>query len=123
MDSMIDRVVHFRPRTIFAILGILILVGITLYVIWVARHILSWVLIALFLALALNPAVEWLQRRGVARRSAAAGIVLIAAIVVIGGRAPLFIPTPVDPVKRCENKVPHCSTAPWRRLARFSHHG
>src|SRR5262245_25571348 len=106
MDSMIDRVVHFRPRTIFAILGILILVGISLYVIWVARHILSWVLIALFLALALNPAVEWVQRRGVSRRGAASGIVFLAALIVIGGLAALFIPTLVDQVNNFANKVP-----------------
>ena len=61
----IDRIVHFRPRTIFAVLGILLAVGVVLYVLYVARHVLSWLLIALFLALALNPAVEALQRRGV----------------------------------------------------------
>jgi predicted PurR-regulated permease PerM len=102
----IDRIVHFRPRTIFAILGILILVGVALYVLWVARHVLSWVLIALFLALALNPAVEWLQRRGVPRRGLAAGIVYLVALVVIGGLAALFIPTLVDQVNSFANKVP-----------------
>ncbi len=60
----LDRIVHFRARTIFSILGILLAVGVVLYVLWVARHVLSWLLIALFLALALNPAVEWLQRHG-----------------------------------------------------------
>ena len=64
---MIDRIVHFRPRTIFAVLGILLAVGVCLYVLWVARHVLSWLLIALFLALALNPAVEFLQRHGIKR--------------------------------------------------------
>jgi hypothetical protein len=51
----IDRIVHFRPRTIFGILGILLAVAVVLYVVWVARHVLSWLLIALFIALALNP--------------------------------------------------------------------
>ena len=57
---IIDRIVHFRVRTILGVLGILLAVGIVLYVLWVARHVLSWLLIALFLALALNPFVEWL---------------------------------------------------------------
>src|SRR4051812_24454116 len=61
-SERIDRIVHFRPRTIFAVLGILLAVGVVLYVLWVARHVLSWLLIALFLALALNPAVEFFQR-------------------------------------------------------------
>jgi predicted PurR-regulated permease PerM len=106
MDPILDRIVHFRPRTIFSVLGILILVGVALYVLWVARHVLSWVLIAVFLALALNPAVEWLQRRGVKRRGAASAVVFLLAIVVIGGLAAAFIPTLVDQVNSFANKVP-----------------
>ena len=53
-------------------LGIVIAVAVALEVIWIARHVLTWILIALFLALALNPAVDWLQRHGVKRRGAAA---------------------------------------------------
>ena len=102
----IDRIVHFRPRTIFAILGIILAVGIVLYVLWVARHVLSWLLIALFLALALNPAVEFLQRRGVKRRGLAAGITFVIALAVVGGLAALFIPTLVDQVDSFANKVP-----------------
>src|SRR4051794_26715466 len=49
-----ERVVLFRPRTILSILGILILVGIVLWVVWIARHVLTWVLISLFLAMAIN---------------------------------------------------------------------
>jgi predicted PurR-regulated permease PerM len=106
MDPILDRIVHFRPRTIFGVLGILILVGVVLYVVWVARHVFSWVLVALFLALALNPAVEWLQRRGVPRRGLAAGVVYVVALVAIGGLAALFIPTLVDQVNSFANKVP-----------------
>src|SRR3954464_7601439 len=94
----LDRIVHFRPRTIFSILGILLAVGLVLYVLWVARHVLSWLLIALFLALALNPAVEWLQRHGVKRRGAAAGATFLVAIAVVVGLGFLFVPTLVDQV-------------------------
>ena len=102
----IDRMVHFRPRTIFAVIGILIAVGVDLYVIWVARHVLSWHLIALFLALALNPAVEWLQRHGVASRGLASGIIFIVALAAFGGLLALFIPTLIDQVDNFANKVP-----------------
>ena len=101
----VDRIVHFRPRTIFAILGILLMVGVLLYVLWVARHVLSWLLIALFLALALNPAVELLQRRGLGR-GLASGITFIVALAVVAGLAALFIPTLVDQVNSFANKVP-----------------
>jgi predicted PurR-regulated permease PerM len=102
----VDRIVHFRPRTIFAVLGILLAVGIVLYVLWVARHVLSWLLIALFLSLALNPVVELLQRRGVKSRGIAAGITFVVAILVVAGLAALFIPTLVHQVDSFANKVP-----------------
>ena len=102
----IDRVVHFRPRTIFAVLGILILVGVVLYVLWVARHVVSWVLISLFLTLALNPAVGWLQAHGVPSRGLATGIVFVLAVVAVAGITASFVPTLVDQVDNFANKVP-----------------
>ena len=101
----IDRIVHFRPRTIFAILGILLAVGVVLYVLYTARHVLSWLLIALFLALALNPAVEWFQRRGLGRASAA-GVTFVLAILAVAGLGLLFIPALVDQVNSFADKVP-----------------
>jgi predicted PurR-regulated permease PerM len=101
----IDRIVHFRPRTIFAILGILLSVGVVLYVLYVARHVLSWLLIALFLALALNPAVEWFQRRGLSR-GLSAGVTFIIAILAVAGLGWLFIPSLVDQVNSFADKVP-----------------
>src|SRR6185295_12640302 len=103
---IIDRIVHIRPPTILAVLGILIGVGIVLYVLWVARHVLSWLLIALFLMLALNPAVEWLQRHGVKNRGFASGITFLVFLGLIAGMAALFIPTLVDQVNSFANKVP-----------------
>ena len=58
-----ERLVRFRLRTILSLLGIIIAVAVVLEVIWIARHVLTWIVISLFLALALNPAVEWFQRR------------------------------------------------------------
>jgi len=88
------------------VLGILLSVGVVLYVLWVARHVLSWLLIALFLALALNPAVEYLQRHGVPRRGPAAGITFLLALAAVAGLGALFIPTLVDQVDSFANKVP-----------------
>jgi predicted PurR-regulated permease PerM len=102
----IDRIVHFRPRTIFAVLGITFAVAVVLYVLWISRHVLSWLLIALFLALALNPAVEFIQRHGVRRRGLAAGITFVIALAAVAGLAALFVPTLVDQVDSLANKVP-----------------
>jgi predicted PurR-regulated permease PerM len=102
----IERIVDFRPRTIFSVLGILILVGVVLYVLWVARHVVSWVLISLFFALALNPAVDWLQAHGIPGRGLATGVVFLLALAAVAGIAAAFIPTLVDQVNSFANKVP-----------------
>src|SRR3954452_9370603 len=115
----IDRIVHFRPRTIFAVLGILILVGVVLYVLWVARHVLSWILISLFFALALNPAVDWLQAHGIPSRGLAAGVVFLLALGVIVGIGALFIPILVDQVDNLANKVPDYVTQLTHGKGRF----
>ena len=60
-----ERSVRFPVRTILTVLGMVIAVAILLWVIWISRHVITWILIALFLALALNPAVDWMQRHGV----------------------------------------------------------
>jgi predicted PurR-regulated permease PerM len=88
------------------ILGILIGVAIALEVVWISRHIIAWILIALFLALALNPAVDRLQRRIGDRRGAATAVVFLAAIAAIAGIGALFIPTLVHQVNDFANNVP-----------------
>ena len=103
---MTERVVRFRLRTIFAVLLIVIGVWAVLQLVWVARHILAWVFIALFLALALNPAVDWLQQRGVRNRGLATGVVYIAALGSIAAVSALFVPTLVSQINEFAQKVP-----------------
>ena len=94
--SVEERVVTFRTRTILTVIAVVLAVLTTLYVVSIARQVIAWILISLFLALALNPAVEWFQRRGLRRRGAAAGAtyaLALAAIVLLGAT---FIPTLVD---------------------------
>jgi predicted PurR-regulated permease PerM len=100
-----ERSVSFRPRTVLLVIGILVASFITLKVIWISRHVLSWVFIALFLALALNPAVDRLERR-LGRRGAATGVVSIATLVAIALIGWLFIPILVDQVNNFAHQVP-----------------
>jgi predicted PurR-regulated permease PerM len=90
---------------VFVVIGILVGVGITLKLLWISRHVLAWIFIALFLALALNPAVDALERR-LKRRGPATGVVFVAALAAIAGIGALFIPTLVDQVNSFANKVP-----------------
>ena len=58
-----ERVVDVRTRTILRVLGVTIFVAVVLEVIWISRQVVSWLLISLFLALALDPFVSWIERR------------------------------------------------------------
>ena len=100
-----ERVVRFKPRAVLSVIGVLLAVAVVLEVIWVTRSVIIWVLIALFLAMALNPAVEVLARRGM-KRGPAVGLVFVGAILVIVGIAALFVPTLVKEVNDLADAVP-----------------
>jgi predicted PurR-regulated permease PerM len=101
-----ERVVRFRPRTILTILAIVLAVAVVLELLWIARHVLTWILISVFLALAINPAVDWLQTHGVRRRGPAVGIAYLVVLIAIAGIGALFIPTLVDQVNKFVDAVP-----------------
>ena len=100
-----ERIVRFRPRAVLNVVGVLLAVAIVLEVVWITRSVLIWVLIALFLAMALNPAVELLTRRGI-RRGVAVAIVFVGAILVIVGIAATFVPILVREVNDLAGAVP-----------------
>ena len=106
MQAERERVVSFRPRTVLVVLGIVLVVAAALEVLWIARHVVSWMIIALFLALALNPAVDRLERRLGGRRGIATSIVCLLTLAVIIGIAALFIPTLVHQVSGFAKRVP-----------------
>ena len=96
LHSVEERVVRFRAATVLTVLALTIAVVLLLQLVWVARQVLTWLLISLFLALALNPLVEWFQSHGLRRRGAAAGVTFILAIGALVGLSALFIPTLVN---------------------------
>ena len=62
-----ERLVSFRPRAILIVLGIILTATAIIAFLFLAWHIITWILIALFLSLALNPAVEFFEQRGLRR--------------------------------------------------------
>jgi predicted PurR-regulated permease PerM len=101
-----ERLVRFRLRTVLSLLATIVAVAVVLEVIWIARHVLTWILISLFLALALNPAVEWLQRHGIKRRGSAAAITYVLALAFLVGIGFTFVPTLVNQVNDFVQKLP-----------------
>jgi predicted PurR-regulated permease PerM len=107
MGAVAERVVRFRVRTILAVLGLVIAVWALLQIVSIARHVIVWFFIALFLALAINPLVELLQRRGVHRRGLAATAALLLVILALTLIGALFIPTLVRNVNNFADAVPN----------------
>jgi len=101
-----ERLVRFRLRTVLSLLVTIIAVGVVLEVVWIARHVLTWILISLFLALALNPAVEWFQRQGLKRRGLAAAVTYLLALAFFVAIGFLFVPTLVNQVNDFVQKLP-----------------
>jgi predicted PurR-regulated permease PerM len=102
-----ERIVRFRATTVLTVLGLALAVVALLELVFVARQVLTWLLIALFLALALNPAVDWFQRRGIKRRGAAAGLTALLTLLGIAALGALFIPTLVSEVNGFARELPN----------------
>jgi predicted PurR-regulated permease PerM len=102
-----ERLVDLRTRTILRLILITLGVAAVLAVLWTARHILAWVGIALFLALALDPLVSWIQRHarlGRASAIAVAYLMVMIAVVAIGWT---FVPKLIDEVNGFVDALPN----------------
>jgi predicted PurR-regulated permease PerM len=101
-----DRAVRFPVRTILAVLGIVLAAWALLQVLFITRQVLTWILVAVFFAIALHPAVEWLQAHGIRRRGYAVALTSLAVAGVITLIGWLVIPPLVDQVNEFARKVP-----------------
>ena len=100
-----ERVVAFRPRTVLVVLGVALVFALTLALVYLAWRVITWILIAIFLAAALNPAVERFQRRGLGR-GLASGVVFVLALAAIALFGLLLIPPLVEQVRKFIDAVP-----------------
>jgi predicted PurR-regulated permease PerM len=101
-----ERIVRIRPTTVLTVLGLTFGFLLLLYVTWIARQVLTWTLVALFLALALNPAVEFFQRRGLKRRGISAAVTFLLALAAIITLFSLFVPTLVNEARGFADALP-----------------
>ncbi|MGH3126691.1 MAG: AI-2E family transporter [Gaiellaceae bacterium] len=94
-----------RPQTVFLVIGLTVLVGLALLLVYLAWNVLTWILVAIFLAVALNPAVEAFERRGLARHWAAS-LVFGLALLALTGIGFLVVPPLVTQVSDFIDAVP-----------------
>jgi predicted PurR-regulated permease PerM len=100
-----ERLVSFRPRAILIVLGIILSAVAIVAFLFLAWHVITWILIALFLALALNPAVAFFEGRGL-KRGWASFIVFVLALVAFAGLGALVIPPLVSQITTFIDDVP-----------------
>jgi predicted PurR-regulated permease PerM len=100
-------------RTVaIALLTTAVLLG-AFFLLWQVRTFIGWLVIALFLAAVLNPAVNWLQRRHrLMKRPLAIGLayvgVLVALLLVVG----IFVPVLTDQINGFIKFVTTAANAP-----------
>jgi len=102
-----ERVVLIRPRTVLSVAGVLVGLALALWIVWAARQVLAWVFVAMFLALAVDPAVRGLQRHtGLSRRGAAVAVVFTSLTGLWVGLGFLLIAPLVDQVTGLVDAAP-----------------
>jgi predicted PurR-regulated permease PerM len=102
-----ERVVDVRTRTILRVLGVTVAVAVLLEIVWIAREVITWVLISLFLALALDPFVAWIERRGRLGRGPAIALAYLIVALLIVAIGLTFIPKLVDEVNGFVQALPN----------------
>ena len=93
-------------RAILRVVGVLLAVTLALWLIWVSRGVLTWVAIAAFLAVAINPLVNLLQDRLRLRRAPSILIVYILVAGLLTGAALLFVPPLIEAAQELTDEVP-----------------
>src|SRR5215218_6894291 len=100
-------------RTVAVALLTTVVVLVAIFLLWQVRTFIGWLVIALFLAAVLNPAVNWLQRRHrLMKRPLAIGLtylgVLVALLLVVG----IFVPVLTDQINGLTKFVNTAAQAP-----------
>jgi predicted PurR-regulated permease PerM len=86
-------------RTVAAALLTVVAVLVALFLLWQVRTFVGWLVISLFLAAVLNPAVNWLQRRHrLIKRPLAIALTYLGLVVVLLFVVGIFLPLLVDQI-------------------------
>jgi predicted PurR-regulated permease PerM len=104
--SQVMRMVAVALLTTLVVLG-------ALFLLWQVRTFIGWFVISLFLAAALNPAVNWLQRRHrLIKRPLAIALTYLGVVVVLLFVVGIFLPVLVDQINGLTTFVAAAANAP-----------
>jgi predicted PurR-regulated permease PerM len=91
-------------RDIVRIVLVVVCVAVTLYLLWLLRKPISWLLIAIFLAIALSPPVNWLNRR--MKRGFAIALTYLGLLAVPVLLIALIVPPLITEANNFADNVP-----------------
>ena len=97
---------HVTPKAVLTIVGLVVAIAAALWILWLTRRILTWVIIAIFLAVALNPIVDAFQRRLRMRRVLAISVTFLLGLAVTTGVLLLFVPPLIDAGQQLTDDAP-----------------
>jgi predicted PurR-regulated permease PerM len=104
--SQVARTVVIALLTAVVVLG-------ALFLLWQVRTFIGWFVVALFLAVALDPAVNWLQRRHrLIKRPLAIVLAYLGVIAVVLFMVGIFLPLLVDQINGLVDFVTAAANAP-----------
>ena len=79
-------------RRTATVLGVVLVAAVLLLLVYATRRVLTWILIAAFFAVALDPAASWLERRlSWCRRWLATLLVFVVVFAALAGLVALFV--------------------------------
>src|SRR5919199_473024 len=92
MPPMASNDVARTARRTMTVLGVVLVAAVLLLLVYATRRVLTWILIAAFFAVALDPAASWLERRlSWCRRWLATLLVFVVVFAALAGLVALFV--------------------------------
>ncbi|GHJ54994.1 AI-2E family transporter [Nonomuraea sp. TT08I-71] len=93
-------------RRALIVIGLVLATLVGLALVWATRRVLVWGLVAAFLAVALKPLVDRVERRLVRRRALATLLVFLATFVVLAALGAMIVLPLVDELGRFADRAP-----------------
>ncbi len=100
-----------RPVTVVVIVFTVLAIAVGLVLLWQLAQIVRWLVIAVFLAVAISPSVGWLGRRRMPRALAIL-LVYLVLLLVVAGLGALVVPPLVDQAQALVAVVTERARAP-----------
>jgi predicted PurR-regulated permease PerM len=97
------RQARVRPRDVWTVIWVIWVASASLVIVYEIRRVLVWLVVSIFFAAVLSPAVAFVERRGLGRGLAVA-TVMLTLLLVVGGTSYAFVQTLVrESVEFAEN--------------------